>query len=459
MRRARLAALPAFSVLFSAALPARAGAEDPLCRRLMPEARVMRPRYAKSDPNYINCGVGEHVSSNYVLPTHPDAPMEMHVVGVQEGSFSAGEEHARRSPSLRTVRVMVYKTRKPVLLVLSAFKPVLWQVTVTPKARLDYVILQGTAKQEVRGLPEYVSVIRRGLEESCGYLYGWEPNHNMMGANYKLAILSLRCAVGLRETSFQGCRAGAVFEVPPNRKMPPLARKGASWKASCPLNVEPLAAFQALLTVSGEPAGPPRSAGPLEEASPRRRPTEARTAEDREPVRPRAGSVDLRGTRGAERAGLEARSTRRKAEGLSRPRGAPSRKDIPVRALAILLEGNARLATHDAIPDLIEALEKGDTYLRWRAADELGNFGTKSKRAVRPLMRALKDKQARVRSSAALALGKIGPGAAPAVKLLRRALRDEHPDVRHSAETALEWIGTKSALKILRRHRRRKGLR
>ena len=118
------------------------------------------------------------------------------------------------------------------------------------------------------------------------------------------------------------------------------------------------------------------------------------------------------------------------------------RGDIPVRALAILLRGDKTLLTHDAIPDLIEALKKGDVRLRSRAADAIGSLRPPADKAVGALLHALKsDSSARVRASAALALGNIGPGAADAVPALKRAAGNRDPELRLNAKRAMELIG------------------
>ncbi|TPW20742.1 MAG: PBS lyase HEAT domain-containing protein repeat-containing protein, partial [Elusimicrobia bacterium] len=117
--------------------------------------------------------------------------------------------------------------------------------------------------------------------------------------------------------------------------------------------------------------------------------------------------------------------------------------DIPVRALAILLKGDRTLLTHDAVPDLVVALERGDETLRWRAADALGQLGPAARSASAPLLKALKSESWRVRSSAALALGNVGASENKVLKALRRLLKDSHPDTRHSAQTALSRLITK----------------
>ncbi|MFH1723856.1 MAG: HEAT repeat domain-containing protein [Elusimicrobiota bacterium] len=500
--------LYALLILFGSQ-PLHAGAQA--CRKLRPVADRMRFDFPSSTPNQMTCGPGDPRPSNYVLPTDAESPHEMHVIGVYEGSFPPQSGKQGPDAAKSAVRVLVFKTRRPAIIVVSANKPVLWNFTVNQDADIELVVLQGRHPQSVQGLPADVPVLRRSYEESCGYGYGWERHYNLRGGHFRRMILSLRCATGLRETSFQGCMSGAVFEVPhyeqkaasyagrerglacplpltPDLLLPPDARPDrpfegeaasipqkrlpmprepeapalrpakagrAGRKPSTPGSREPGRAGPAAPVASDEPRlpgtaepGPGMEGWPQELGDPGG-PPEARgktvTAEAMLEDSPRKAPED--GVKPHRRGG--------KPETLALPKGVPMRGDLSVRAFAILLEGNGTLLTHDAVPDLIEALEKGTTLLRWRAADALGTLIPPAEKAVKPLMRALKDPNPRVRSSAALALGNIGPASEKAARLLQKALKDENADVRYSAETALERIGTKKALKILRRHRGR----
>jgi len=93
---------------------------------------------------------------------------------------------------------------------------------------------------------------------------------------------------------------------------------------------------------------------------------------------------------------------------------------------------------------LCVSLRDPDAFLRWEAAQELGNIG--DHHAVKPLMAALRDPSAGVRRGVAEALGKIG---ASAVKPLIIALRDPDEGVRWGAAEALGKIGDTRAVKPL----------
>lgn len=118
----------------------------------------------------------------------------------------------------------------------------------------------------------------------------------------------------------------------------------------------------------------------------------------------------------------------------------PAREERVRPAPRLEEEGEEAKLAYDAIPALIEALEKGSPRLRARAADELAHRGPEAAAAADALIEALSDTERRVRASAALALGAIGAPARKAEKPLRRLLRDKDEDVRDSAKIALQRL-------------------
>jgi len=97
------------------------------------------------------------------------------------------------------------------------------------------------------------------------------------------------------------------------------------------------------------------------------------------------------------------------------------------------------------IPELINALNHEDYYVRWSAASALGNIGSDA--AINELVKALNHKDSSVRWSAASALGKIGSAAA--IEELVKALNDEDYYVRRSAASALGNISSDAAIEEL----------
>lgn len=418
----------------------------PLCRDLKAPARRYHWEFAASQDNYLNCGAGGGNPSNYVVSAPADQPYELHVISIYGGSFpvQTGDPSAPET----SVQVVVYKTRKPAVLVLAARDPTLWDVTVTPEARLELVVLQGRGKQVLRGVPEVIPVLRRNWQQACAYAQAWEPRRNLGGPDLPLLISSVRCATGLWESSFQGCDEGAVFEVPHYRQEAEKTDQ-VSRARPCPLPVDPdiplprrkqSSQAERFNPLGAEHKGPPAlsvstpAVGIEGEAGTLQRPQGPSAREDVSLVAPPEIEPALERIAPARTPEAPPSGAREK---LASPEAPNYRDDIPVRALAILLKGDRTLLTFDAVPDLVIALQRGDETLRWRAADALGQLGPAAEKALGPLLESLKETSWRVRSSAALALGNIGAEPKKCAKRLRKLLKDPHPDVRLSAKTSL----------------------
>ncbi|HEY0302509.1 MAG TPA: hypothetical protein VGC36_14285, partial [Rhizomicrobium sp.] len=112
------------------------------------------------------------------------------------------------------VRVTVEPRPQPIVLALSAYEPIDWELTVAPGAVLERVIVQGYGAARLHGVPDGVPVQVVDREHICSYGYGWEVEHNGGGGNYRALLAELRALTGLTETSFQGCYTGDSFTVP-----------------------------------------------------------------------------------------------------------------------------------------------------------------------------------------------------------------------------------------------------
>lgn len=418
--------LPLAALVLCAHGAPSAHGESPFCAGLRPFARGPRESHPSSTPNVVNCSVGDP-GSNYVVAQDPSAAEELHVISVRKGDT---RPTAQKPGDKGLVKVAVYKTQKPAVLVLSAQESVQWRITLTQEADLKKVILQGVREQSVKGLPARIPVIDRTKEDACAFSHAWEAG---TGSDFKLMMLSLRCAVGLREASFQGCDEGLLFEVPHYRESDIASGgKGAQIQA-CPFSAAEVKDL----------AGPPEKKKP----STQRRGDETLSGGDAipmkgEPVVEAASRREDAPQRPEPSSKLKKNRPHGGQGSLSGGEPVPMRGDIPVRALAILLKGDKTLLTHDAVPDLIEALKKGDERLRSRAADAIGSLRPPADKAAGALLHALKnDASVRVRASAALALGNIGPGAADAVPALKRAAGNRNPELRLNAKRALELIG------------------
>lgn len=98
-----------------------------------------------------------------------------------------------------------------------------------------------------------------------------------------------------------------------------------------------------------------------------------------------------------------------------------------------------------ALQPLIAALKDQDNYMRYRAANALGNIG--NKQAIDELNTALEDDDPHVRLGAAAALTKLGDD--EAIELLITALKDEDENIRYFAVSNLRGTGDPRATEAL----------
>jgi HEAT repeat protein len=93
------------------------------------------------------------------------------------------------------------------------------------------------------------------------------------------------------------------------------------------------------------------------------------------------------------------------------------------------------------IDSICERLNDESGLIRTRAAELLGESGTKSSVAVQALISRLSDDQPRVREAAANALGELGICNQKILKHLEHtAKKDQNEDVRHAADDALRRL-------------------
>ena len=155
-----------------------------MCRPLRGyRGKIQRPAIPSME-NIVNCGAIGDISSNYLLPTDPDAPVELHIVSVHEGSLPSYLTKQGERGAGKAVRVIVYETEKPALILLNAHQPVVWNLTLTKKANVEQIVLQGTGSQELRGVPKSLPVITREQEMICARAPGWDAKSNRHGPHY-----------------------------------------------------------------------------------------------------------------------------------------------------------------------------------------------------------------------------------------------------------------------------------
>ncbi len=102
-----------------------------------------------------------------LLPT-----VEVNAVGLRAASRPTPVQIDPKGAETRQADLSVTVTEAPVLLVLSAHDPVVWNIRLHPKATLAGVLATGHRPQAVAGVPEGVPVIiNTDARRDCG----WEP--------------------------------------------------------------------------------------------------------------------------------------------------------------------------------------------------------------------------------------------------------------------------------------------
>ncbi len=94
-----------------------------------------------------------------------------------------------------------------------------------------------------------------------------------------------------------------------------------------------------------------------------------------------------------------------------------------------------------AVPQLTEALNSDDSFVRYGSAVVLGNLGSDSQDAASGLFVLLADEDDKVRTAAGSALGKIGP---QAYTKIIKGLSSDKASVRGAAANAVIWLPSKS---------------
>jgi hypothetical protein len=107
------------------------------------------------------------------VPDLPAAGSEVHAVGVHEGTLPGGRRREFMERAMGTVDVHVALRDRPVTLVLAAYQPVRWQITLAPGVRLAQVLARGHDTPEVSGVPEGVPVLASSDARDPGALRLW----------------------------------------------------------------------------------------------------------------------------------------------------------------------------------------------------------------------------------------------------------------------------------------------
>ncbi|MEB3886451.1 hypothetical protein [Lyngbya sp. CCY1209] len=141
--------------------------------------------------------------SAFVKPATGDR--ELHFVGVYE----ADSRHGMGDRTTGTIDVKVGRRDKAIVLVLSSYEPVRWNVILEDGATVEKIILNGYHDQAVTGV-EGIPIQEYSYEENGQFLgdfvYRWETTSPAVMTRFSQAA-------GVPLTSFQGCYRGTEFEI------------------------------------------------------------------------------------------------------------------------------------------------------------------------------------------------------------------------------------------------------
>jgi hypothetical protein len=147
---------------------------------------------------------------------------EVRVVGVYEGTYPPGVRHRGGFHPPGAVTVKVGEVKKPVILVLTSYEPVVWKVEA-PKGAVVRVIASGFYKQAVEGLDEKVPVTlisREARDKDYFYVHRQEAGPNATDherdetkRQYDRLVARVKELTKQDIKGFQGKYAGKTFEV------------------------------------------------------------------------------------------------------------------------------------------------------------------------------------------------------------------------------------------------------
>lgn len=168
----------------------------------VPNAVLYNKPLSKAAPIFPNatCNSGEF--SGYA--TTAFSSKELNVVGVYE----ARSDHSGSHHPTGIVNVTVERNQ-PMVLALSSYEPVQWQIKLAPGAKVEKIILNGYHDQSVVGVDgipiEEYSYEGTGTSFS-DFPYKWNGDRTQ-----GVMVTQLEALTGQKMTSFQGCYGGTQF--------------------------------------------------------------------------------------------------------------------------------------------------------------------------------------------------------------------------------------------------------
>jgi hypothetical protein len=157
-----------------------------------------------------NCGLdGSNDFSAYIGSSSGNK--ELHLIGVYEANAAHGN---RNYLSKSAIEIKVERRNKPIILALSAYEPVQWNITAEPGAVIEKIIVNGYHNQTVSGVSG-IPIEEYSYEETGNYIgdfiYKWGATPE--STNTSSLVTKLEQINRTSLTSFQGCYRGTNFTI------------------------------------------------------------------------------------------------------------------------------------------------------------------------------------------------------------------------------------------------------
>ena len=158
-----------------------------------------------------NCYLG----NSYKFSSHVGSltgNKELHLIA----AYEATSPQDNGNPSKNTIEVKIQRKNKPIILALSAYTPINWNVTIEPGAVVEKIIIDGYEKQNISGVTgisiEEHSYKGTGKSLSNGnFLYQWDATTD--SSNSSSIVTKLEQISHTSLSSFQGCYRGTSFVI------------------------------------------------------------------------------------------------------------------------------------------------------------------------------------------------------------------------------------------------------
>jgi hypothetical protein len=182
------------------------------CSWLLVEQKVQQANKGGTSKAAVGgtaCGVGGSDDFSAFFNT-PRGNKELHLVGVYE----ARSDHQGGYHPTGNIDINIKRQDLPVILVLSAYEPVQWNVTLEAGANLEKIIVNGYHDQKISGISG-IPIQEFSYQETGNYFgkfaYKWNkfsPNSDTVSLVNKLEQFT-----ETNLTSFQGCYRGTNFTI------------------------------------------------------------------------------------------------------------------------------------------------------------------------------------------------------------------------------------------------------